>query len=330
MKQQLIVAALDHCFEGVDQSVIPAGTSLYKGKVRDVVSAARRVALIASDRISAFDRVLSAVPYKGEVLTRLSAWWFEQTVDIIGNHLLGPTELGGINPLQHSGRCVIAKRCQMLPVELVVRGYLTGSAWRDYQANRPVSGIELPRGLSYCEKFPVPLITPSTKEASGHDKPMSAGEIVASGLVDADLWQQVEKSALALFRRGQEIAAAQGLILVDTKYEFGLYEGKLILADEIHTSDSSRYWYADTYRERYASGVQQRELDKETFRRWLLDRGFSGDGTAPQIDDQIRLDTALRYIEAFEAITGREFIPVESSPDKAGGSLPPLLAQTLV
>lgn len=329
MKQNLIEAALGHCFEGLDPAAVPAGTQLYKGKVRDVVSSSRRVALVASDRISAFDRVLSTVPFKGEILTRLSAWWFKQTADIIGNHLLGQADLGGIDPLASTGRCVLAKRCRMLPVELVVRGYLTGSAWRDYQAQRPVSGIQLPSGLGFCEKFPVPLITPSTKEDSGHDKPVSAKEIVDSGLVDADLWHQVEKSALALFRRGQELAAERGLILVDTKYEFGIYDGQLILADEIHTSDSSRFWYADTYRERFAAGVQQRELDKETFRRWLMDRGFAGDGPAPQIDNEVRIATALRYIEAFEAITGREFMPVMAQPDQSAALMPGLLAQAL-
>jgi len=311
MKIQLIETALDTCFEGLSARELPAGVSLYTGKVRDVAAAKDRIVLVASDRISAFDRVLSTIPFKGEVLSRLSAWWFDQTADIVPNHLLSDTELG-IDPLALSGRCVVAKKCDMLPVEVVVRGYLTGSAWRDYQAGRSVSGIQLPRGLNFCEKFPVPLITPSTKAAAGHDQPVSSAEIVSSGLVQAELWQQVEKTALALFRRGQEVAAERGLILVDTKYEFGLSDGRLTLADEIHTSDSSRYWYADSYQERFATGVQQRELDKETFRRWLLDQGFSGDGPAPVIPDDVRLQTAVRYIEAFEAISGQEFIPVQS------------------
>jgi phosphoribosylaminoimidazole-succinocarboxamide synthase len=217
----------------------------------------------------------------------------------------------------------------MAPVELVVRGYLTGSAWRDYQAGRPVSGIRLPSGLRYCEAFPAPLITPSTKEASGHDLPMSPEEIVSSGRVDADLWAEIEKAALALFRRGQELAAARGLILVDTKYEFGLSNGALLVADEIHTPDSSRYWYAADYPRRFASGLEQHELDKETFRRWLVDRGFSGDGEAPAITDDVRIQTAVRYAQAYEAITGEIFQPIHPEAHAARTALASIAAEVL-
>ncbi|HAP44782.1 MAG: hypothetical protein A2087_02650 [Spirochaetes bacterium GWD1_61_31] len=327
MKSSLLPPALVACYDGLDQAAVPAGLELYRGKVRDVVSSGDLVALVASDRLSAFDRVLTTVPFKGEVLTRVSSWWFERTADIIPNHLLAAADFGGLDALTLSGRCVVGRRCAMLPVEVVVRGYLTGSAWRDYQAGRSVSGIQLPRGLNYCEKFPVPLVTPSTKEAAGHDQPVAGAQIVSSGLVELELWQQVEKTSLALFRRGQELAAERGLILVDTKYEFGLSAGKLTLADEIHTPDSSRYWYADSYLERYATGAQQRELDKETFRRWLLERGFSGDGEAPVIDDAVRLKTASRYIEAYEAITGTGFTPVMPLPKAAEAAIQRILRQ---
>jgi phosphoribosylaminoimidazole-succinocarboxamide synthase len=310
-------AGLQGVYDGVSDAEVPAGASLYRGKVRDVLGAGDRVMLVASDRISAFDQVLSTVPWKGEILSRISAWWFANTADLVPNHLLSRDELGGLDPLAATGRAVAGRRCDMAPVELVVRGYLTGSAWRDYQAGRPISGIKLPSGLRYCEAFPAPLITPSTKEASGHDLPMSPAELVSSGRVDADLWVEMEKAALALFRRGQELSAARGLILVDTKYEFGLSNGKLLVADEIHTPDSSRYWYAADYPGRFASGLQQRELDKETFRRWLVERGFSGDGAAPGISDEVRVQTAVRYAQAYEAICGEIFQPIHQDAQAA-------------
>lgn len=303
-------SGLGGVYEGLLPEELPPGVSLYRGKVRDVASAGDRVLLVASDRISAFDRVLSTVPWKGEILSRISAWWFHNTADLVPHHLIPPTELGGLDPLAATGRAVAARRCDMVPVELVVRGYLTGSAWRDYQAGRPVSGIRLPSGLRYCQAFPSPLITPSTKEASGHDRPMSPSEILSSGRVEPGLWAEIERAALALFRRGQELAASRGLILVDTKYEFGLWEGKLLVADEIHTPDSSRYWYAADYHGRFDAGEEQRELDKETFRRWLVERGFAGDGEAPEICDAVRVQTAVRYAQAYEAITGSIFQPI--------------------
>lgn len=303
-------AALGEAFEGLGAADVPSGASLYRGKVRDVLTVGDRVLLVASDRISAFDRVLSTVPWKGEVLARISGWWFGATADLVPNHLLDPGLAGGIDALASTGRCVAARRCDMLPAEVVVRGYLTGSAWRDYKAGRPIPGIDLPSGLRYNQKFPHPLVTPSTKEASGHDRPCSGADLVATGAVDANLWQEVERGALSLFARGQELAEKRGLVLVDTKYEFGLVDGKLVVADEIHTPDSSRYWYMEEYASRFASGDHQRELDKETFRRWLVDRGFSGDGEPPTIDDDVRIETALRYMDAYRAITGVDFEPV--------------------
>lgn len=320
MTAERVRKALGAAFEGVGDP-LPPGVELYRGKVRDVLGKGDRVLLVASDRISAFDRVLSSVPWKGEVLARISAWWFGQTADVMPNHMLKPADCGGLDTLAATGRAVAARRCDMLPIELVVRGYLTGSAWRDYKAGRPVSGMILPGGLRYNERFPSAIVTPSTKEASGHDRPCSGQELIASGAVSAELWHEVERSALALFARGQEIAAARGLILVDTKYEFGLADGRLLVADEMHTPDSSRYWYAEGYGERFAKSEQQRELDKETFRRWLVERGFSGDGPSPAIDDEVRVVTALRYFEAYRALLGEEFAPVCADAQAAQRSL---------
>jgi phosphoribosylaminoimidazole-succinocarboxamide synthase len=285
-----------------------------------------KLLLVASDRISAFDRVLTTVPFKGEVLARISSWWFGRCSDIVANHTLGgggPAELGG------TGRASLVRRANMIPVEVVVRGYLAGSAWRDYSQGRPVSGIALPEGLSQNEKFPVPLLTPSAKVDGGHDRPVSRDEILAGGIVGRGLWLQIEEAALALFRRGQELAAKAGLILVDTKYEFGLVEGSLVLADEIHSPDSSRYWWADSYERLLRSGEAQRELDKEPFRRWLVAHGFRGDGPAPEIPDAVRAETAWRYVQAYETITGGIFEPLGSDPQSETEALARIVAERL-
>ena len=276
-----------------------------KGKVRDILEFEDRMLILTTDRISAFDRVLTTIPCKGELLNRISLYWFDKTSEIIDNHVLG----------QPSPRSLLVKKCQVLPLEVVVRGYLTGSAWRGYQCGEGVSGIPLKEGLRYNERFPQPLITPSTKEERGHhDLPISREQIIERRIVPEALWLQIEEKALELFRLGSELVEQRGLILVDTKYEFGLSNGKLLLVDEIHTPDSSRYWYADTYEELFAKGESQRELDKEYLRRWLLDRGYSGDGEPPVIPDEIRLEMAERYIKAFEEITGKFFKPSELDP----------------
>jgi len=276
--------------------------SRIKGKVRDILEFEHQMLILTTDRISAFDRVLTTIPCKGEVLNRISLYWFEKTSAVINNHVLE----------QPSPRSQLVKKCQVLPLEVVVRGYLTGSAWRGYQRGEGVSGIPLKEGLRYNERFPEPLITPSTKEERGHhDMPISREEIIEQRIVPEILWQQIEEKALELFRLGSKLAEQRGLILVDTKYEFGLSEGKLLLVDEIHTPDSSRYWYADTYEELFAKGESQRELDKEYLRRWLLERGYSGDGEPPVIPDEVRLEMAERYITAFEEITGETFKPSE-------------------
>lgn len=302
MTRDSIAAALASALDSLPESAV-AGRSVYRGKVRDVVKGERDLLLVASDRISAYDRVLATVPFKGEVLSRVSAWWFERCADIVPNHIApggDPTSLG-------VGRATLVRKAKMLPVEVVVRGYLAGSAWRDYKAGRDISGIRLPPGLQRNERFPSPLLTPTTKEDGGHDQPISGERIVSDGLVEAGLWAKVERAALALFRRGQELAAKAGLILVDTKYEFGIVDGELVLADELHSPDSSRYWWADSYESLFRADEDQRELDKEPFRRWLAERGYMGDGTPPAIPDEVRIETSLRYIRAYETITGEAF-----------------------
>ncbi|HUW42476.1 MAG TPA: phosphoribosylaminoimidazolesuccinocarboxamide synthase [Rectinemataceae bacterium] len=322
---QAIETALGGCFERLSDEAA-GGRELYRGKVRDVVRGEENLLLVASDRISAFDRVIAAVPFKGEVLARISAWWFERCADIVPNHLLGggsPRELGG------TGRATLVRRLDMIPLEVVVRGYLSGSAWRDYAAGRPVSGIEFPRGLARNEKFPVPLVTPTTKEEGGHDRPVSRDEILERGIVSEELWEKIERSAVALFRRGQDLAARSGLILADTKYEFGLSEERLFLGDELHSPDSSRYWWADSYQTRFFAGEDQRELDKEPFRRWLSERGFCGDGPVPEIPAKVLVETALRYIQAYEAITGESFEPIGGDAQSETAALARIVRERL-
>ncbi|HET7838774.1 MAG TPA: phosphoribosylaminoimidazolesuccinocarboxamide synthase [Rectinemataceae bacterium] len=320
-----IGARLGTSFDSLPEAAA-CGLPVYRGKVRDVVRGKDLLLLVASDRISAFDRVLSTVPFKGEILARVSAWWFSRCADIVANHVVQggtPEELGG------TGRACLVRRAEMIPVEVVVRGYLAGSAWRDYHEGRPVSGIELPEGLSMNEKFPVPLITPSTKEEGAHDRPLSREEIVAEGILEEDRWAEIERVSVALFRRGQELAARAGLILVDTKYEFGILDGGLVLADEIHSPDSSRYWWEDSYETLFLAKESQRELDKEPFRRWLLAQGFRGEGPAPAIPDEVRVETAWRYIQAYEAITGEEFRPLSSDPQSESAELARIVSERL-
>jgi phosphoribosylaminoimidazole-succinocarboxamide synthase len=278
----------------------------YRGKVRDILDLGEYLFVFTTDRISAFDHVLATIPYKGEILNQISLFWFKQTADIIDNHIVKEV----------SSRSVLAKKCNLVPLEVVVRGYLTGSAWRDYKKGNTVSGIRLPGGMKMNQRFRQP-ITPSTKAEQGvHDEPISRDEIIRRNIVDAQLWERIEDTALALFRRGTEIASRRGLILVDTKYEFGMNEGKLYVVDEIHTQDSSRYWYSDTYEELYDKGEEQRELDKEFFRKWLMQRGYMGDGEPPVIEDTVTMQIYERYREAFKKITGNEFYPSQVNEDR--------------
>ena len=299
---------LNTTFTGFNPADFPAGTKIHTGKVRDIITLDGKLLITTSDRISAFDRVLSSIPCKGELLNRMALFWFDRTKDIIPNHIIKKV----------SARTILVKECRVLPVEVIVRGYLTGSAWRDYQAGKAISGIRLPEGMKCDQKFDQPLLTPSTKAEMGlHDEPISREEILERKLVPADVWEKVEKAAFALFERGTEIAARNGLILVDTKYEFGIdADGNVVLVDEVHTPDSSRYWYADTYRESFEAGKSQRKVDKEFLRQWLVDRGFMGNGDAPEIPDEIRLAVAEKYINAFETVTGMTFNPESLSPEE--------------
>lgn len=281
--------------------------SVYHGKVRDVYNIADKyMVMVATDRISAFDVVLpEGIPYKGQVLNQIAEFFLDSTSDIVPNWKLACPD-----PMVTVGLC-----CEPLKIEMIVRGYIAGSAWRDYQAGaREICGVKLPDGLRENEKLPAPILTPTTKADAGHDENISREEIIARGIVAEDVYEQVEKYALALFERGSKIAAEQGLILVDTKYEFGLKDGKVILIDEIHTPDSSRYFYADGYEERQAKGEPQKQLSKEFVRQWLISNGFMGKAgqQVPEMTPEYCEEVSKRYIELYEKITGKTFEPVTS------------------
>ncbi|MCB0320220.1 MAG: phosphoribosylaminoimidazolesuccinocarboxamide synthase [Bdellovibrionales bacterium] len=277
----------------------------YEGKVRDSYRGRKCRYLVTSDRLSCFDRVVAYVPFKGQVLTELAVHWFRQTDHIVRNHLIESPD----------PNVMAVRDCTMLPVEVVVRAYLTGSAWRDYDAGKPISGVVLPEGLTKHGKLPEVIVTPSTKAATGsHDMPISESEIVGQNLVAKNIWEEARAKALALFDYGQKRAAERGLILVDTKYEFGMHEGGLILADEIHTLDSSRYWVNESYHERVRRGQEPIMLDKEPTRQWLLDQGYQGDGPIPHFSDEHLALISEHYIQAFEWITGEKFVPFEGDP----------------
>ncbi len=269
----------------------------YVGKVRDTYASDNRLILVTTDRLSAFDRVLTTLPFKGDMLSTLAHFWFKKTEHIAKNHVV---EL--VDPA-----VLIAHRTQPLAVEVVVRGALTGSLWRDYQAGNDAHHIALPPGLRKDSLFERPLITPSTKAPVGlHDEPMADADVVKRGIADTKRWSEVKEKALALFAEGQRHAASRGLILVDTKYEFGLFKDTLLVIDEMHTPDSSRYWVKSEYAQRFAQGVPQKMLDKENLRQWLLEeKNFSGHGEAPSIPDSFRCTLAASYLEAWEWIVGQ-------------------------
>lgn len=282
----------------------PGQTNVYHGKVRDVYSVnPDLLVMIATDRISAFDVVLpEGIPYKGQVLNQIAEYFLDATADIVPNW-----KLASPDPMVTVGR-----RAEGLRVEMIIRGYLTGSAWREYAAGcREICGVKLPDGMRENEKFPEPIITPTTKADAGHDENISREEIIAQGLVSAEDYAQVEAYTRALFERGSQMAADKGLILVDTKYEFGLLDGKVILIDEIHTPDSSRYFYADGYQERFEKGEPQRQLSKEFVRQWLIERGFMGKvgQQVPEMTPEFVDSVSKRYIELYEHITGKTFVP---------------------
>ncbi|MCF2502393.1 phosphoribosylaminoimidazolesuccinocarboxamide synthase [Dyadobacter sp. CY107] len=279
----------------------PGQTGFYKGKVRDVYSFEKKLVMVASDRISAFDVILPrAIPYKGQVLNQIAAHFLNATSGIVPNWL---EEVPDPN-------VSIGLKCQAYPVEMVVRGYLAGHAWREYSlGKRSVCGVSLPDGLKENDKLPEPIITPTTKAHEGHDEDISREEILAQGLVSEDDYEHLERYTLALFAKGTEMAADQGLILVDTKYEFGQLDGVIYLIDEIHTPDSSRYFYADVYAENQRAGMPQKQLSKEFVREWLIQNGFQGkEGqTVPVMDDERVQLISDRYIELFEKVTGNKF-----------------------
>lgn len=269
---------------------------VYRGKVRDSYLSGSRRVLIATDRLSAFDRVIATVPGKGQVLTGMAAYWFDRASDIIANHLIGMPD----------PNVMVVKDVSIIPVEVVVRGYLAGSAWRDYEAGRLVSGHRIKPGMSQFEQFPAPLVTPFTKEPVGHhDLPISESEILARGLVSREHWEEIRVAALKLFELGSREVSERGLLFADTKYEFGLLDGKVVLADEIHTLDSSRFWVSETYETNLRKGEAPEMLDKEPIRRWLIDRGFMGEGEPPVIDDLYRMSLREHYVKSAERITGQ-------------------------
>lgn len=275
-----------------------------RGKVRDFYDLAeQRRLVVTTDRQSAFDRILGLIPFKGQVLNQLSQFWFEQTRDIVPNHLI---EVPDPN-------VSLVKKAEMFPVEVIVRGYLTGvtdtSIWVMYQAGqRNLYGLDFPDGMRKNEPLPAPIITPTTHaELGGHDQPLTPAEILDEGLVSPENWREIERAALAVFARGTEIAREAGLILVDTKYEFGLIDGAVALVDEVHTPDSSRYWLADSYDARFESGQEPDNFDKELLRLWMREQGFKGEGQPPALTDDIVVRLSQRYQASYEKLTGHTF-----------------------
>ncbi|MDE6323898.1 MAG: phosphoribosylaminoimidazolesuccinocarboxamide synthase [Paramuribaculum sp.] len=286
----------------------PGQTEVYHGKVRDVYSIGTdTLVMIATDRISAFDVVLpEGIPYKGQVLNQIATYFLDATSDIVPNWKLATPD-----PMVSVG-----VRCEGFRVEMIIRGYLTGSAWREYQAGcRELCGVRLPEGMRENQAFPEPIITPTTKADAGHDENISKEEIIAQGIVSAEDYAEMERYTRQLFARGQQMAAEKGLILVDTKYEFGKHNGKVYLIDEIHTPDSSRYFYAEGYEERFEKGEPQRQLSKEFVRQWLIENGFMGQPgqKVPEMTPEIVESISDRYIELFEQVTGQPFVKADES-----------------
>lgn len=286
----------------------PGQRDVYHGKVRDVYSIEDdKLVMIVTDRISAFDVVLpEGIPYKGQVLNQIAAKFLDATSDIVPNWKLATPD-----PM-----VTVGLKCDPYKVEMVIRGYITGSAWREYKKGaRNICGVELPDGLRENEKFNSPIITPTTKADEGHDENISREEIIAQGLVSEEEYAQLEKYTYELFQRGTEIAAEKGLILVDTKYEFGKKDGKIYLIDEIHTPDSSRYFYSEGYNERFEKGEEQKQLSKEFVRKWLMDNGFKGDEgqQVPTMTAEFCTSVSDRYIELYEKIVGDQFIKADNA-----------------
>lgn len=290
----------------------PGQKSVYHGKVRDVYNINDELmVMVATDRISAFDVILpKGIPFKGQVLNQIAATFLDATSDIVPNWKLATPD-----PM-----VTVGLKCEGFRVEMIIRGYLTGSAWREYQNGcRELCGVKLPEGMKENQKFPTPIITPTTKADAGHDENISKEEIIAQGLVSKEDYELMEKYTYALFARGTEMAAEKGLILVDTKYEFGKKDGKVYLIDEIHTPDSSRYFYADGYQEKFEKGEPQKQLSKEFVRQWLIDHNFMGkEGQqVPEMTDEYVISVSDRYIELYEHIVGQKFNKADNHDDLA-------------
>ena len=286
----------------------PGQSNFYKGKVRDVYTIGDKfLAMVVTDRISAFDVVLpEPIPFKGQVLNQIAAKFLQATLDIVPNWVLDIPD----------PNVTIGKICDPFKVEMVIRGYLAGHAWREYHSGkRSVCGVELPEGLKENDKLPDPIITPTTKASVGHDEDISRAEIIKRGIVSEEDYAQLEKYTRAVFQRGTEMVAERGLILVDTKYEFGKADGKIYLIDEIHTPDSSRYFYSEGYEELQARSEPQRQLSKEFVRKWLIENGFQGkeDQAIPEMSPEFVKSVSDRYIELYEHITGDKFVRQENS-----------------
>lgn len=288
----------------------PKQSAFYRGKVRDVYTIDNWIVMVASNRISAFDVILPRpIPYKGQVLNQIAAYMLNATKGICPNWLVDTP----------APNVAIGKRCEPFRIEMVVRGNLTGHAWRTYNSGkRELCGVSLPRGMKENDFFPSPIITPSTKAEQGHDEDISAEEIIERGLATKDEWQVLSKYTLQLFERGKEIAAKRGLILVDTKYEFGKIGDEIYLMDEVHTPDSSRYFYADGFEERQQKGERQKQLSKEFVREWLIANNFMGkEGqTVPVMSDEWVQTISQRYIELYEKVIGEKFVPQDLSDEE--------------
>ena len=303
-----LAPALAAPFDGIDAEAVADLGPVTRGKVRDIIDLGDRLALVATDRISAFDRVLGTVPYRGQVLNQLAAWWFDRVADIVPSHVVAVPD----------PNVTIGRKCRTLPVEVVVRGRLSGSTstalWTRYAAgDREIYGLRFPDGMVKNDPLPSPVITPTTKaEQGGHDEPITEAAIVEQGLVPAERWEEVRTVALAVFARGREVAAAAGLVLVDTKYEFGLDDDdRLTIIDEVHTPDSSRFWRAATVEERLAGGREPENLDKEVVRLVYAERGYRGDGEPPPLDRELAVLAAGVYQETFAALTGALLVPAD-------------------
>ena len=293
--------ALDQCITRTEVSGLGEP---YRGKVRDVYSLDEEtLGIVVSDRISAFDHVMrQAIPFKGQILNRLAAFGFEEVDDLVDTHVID---------VPHAN-VTIARKCEPIPIEVVIRACLTGHAWRVYDSGRrELCGVPLPDGMVENQMFDEPILTPATKAEEGHDEDISESEILDRGIVEPELWERIRETAFNVFERGRQVASDRGLILVDTKYEFGLHNGNLTLIDEVHTADSSRYFYADEYEERLEKGEPQKQLSKEFLREWLMAHDFQGlEGqTLPDLPDSFRWKVFERYAELYERLTGRDFEP---------------------